>query len=212
MTSYGFNLTRNQIQRHAPIRRGIRRFVGAYIAKYVRERVQKRGRGARGKLRGYSEASITMSKTPTAGVKKYRPPPVGGIDLGTKVLYKRGYKEYREALGKRVNAFVFDLTGDAWRDWDYSQGGVTADIEIGFSKVENEMAAKEAENNGRAGMFEFDRRGFAKLNRGILNYLQAEYKGFEQGGRARAMANAKSAKTAQAVLDILNRLLSSSGR
>lgn len=125
----------------------VRRDIAELIKMHIRVRVGREGRGADGKLKGYSTKPLVLTK----GAKPRLTP-----KRGWHSFHKRGYKQYREELGLESDKFVFDNKGAAWRDWMQAQQEATGPLAFGFSNGKNLMAADAAVDNDRDDMFDLN--------------------------------------------------------
>lgn len=130
----------------AAIKAKYRKVLAKHIRDGIRERVSKRGLGAHGPLKGYSQKPLKMFK----GTKPRKTPARGWGSY-----HEGGYKQYRDELGMPSDIFVFSNIGTAWKDWRASDNG-SGPIAFGFANGLNNMAADAAQDNGRPDMFEPD--------------------------------------------------------
>jgi hypothetical protein len=146
----------------------------------VKDRVQQEGVGPDGKvLVGYSTRPTRVQQLNELKPKRR---PRGGRDRTTSqnrnnwtMLYEGGYKEYRQKIGLRADAFYFSNFGTAWRHFGtmYPSGfvregaGFRWRLYIGFRRQEDQVAAADAEIK-RPGMFTVGPREAAAYCRSIL--------------------------------------------
>jgi hypothetical protein len=141
----------------------IRKEIAQQIKEYIMERVNVRGQGANGKLKGYSTKPLRIHK-PDAGQKPMQKPARGWASF-----HKGGYKQYRDEAGLISNKFVFSNKGAAWRDWMKATQEPDGPLRFGFSDSLNVMAADEAIENGREDMLDLNS---IELNRFGQEYIE----------------------------------------
>ena len=142
----------------------IRISVGQAIANRIRHRVQKRGEGASGKLKGYSTNPRKMSISNQGRLKPIVKPKARIMrkSEGSKAVsraqrvafFKGGYKQYREDVGLGSEKFILSNKGELWRDWKAGMDSPTGRVKVGFSRAANMIASDLAQNDGRGDMFE----------------------------------------------------------
>ena len=125
----------------------VRRDIAELIKMHIRLRVGRDGRGASGRLKGYSTNPLVM----TRGDKPRLTP-----KRGWHSFHGRGYKQYREELGLESDKFVFDNKGAAWRDWMGATQDDAGPLAFGFANSKNLMAADAATENDREDMFDLN--------------------------------------------------------
>lgn len=140
----------------------IRKQVAELIKQHIMERVNNRGQGANGKLKGYSTNPLPIFK-PGAGQKPMQKP-----SRGWGAFYKGGYKQYRDEAGLVSSKFVFSNKGAAWRDWMKATQEPEGPLRFGFSDSLNVAAADEAIENGREDMLDLNSNELDKFGQGYI--------------------------------------------
>lgn len=141
----------------------IRKEVAELIKQHIMSRVNTEGRGANGKLKGYSTNALPIFK-PGAGQKPMQKP-----SRGWGAFYQGGYKQYRDEAGLISNKFVFSNKGAAWRDWMKATQEPDGPLRFGFSDSLNVEAADKAIENGREDMLDLNS---IELNRFGQDYIE----------------------------------------
>lgn len=166
------NLLKDGVDRVRNVRLRLRRAIGKWLEHYIRDRVQNKGMGAHGALRGYSDNPVLIADPRPKGLKPIITP-VGGVKTKKGMFFTGGYIEYKQLSGQVWDIFTLTNRGDLWRDWKYFESNsLTKPIELGFSDDKNTMVAEiERNEHGRAGIFGLDRSGRRKLTQYIEKWL-----------------------------------------
>lgn len=150
---------------YAP-RRKVRVRIGKLLRDSIQRRVQTTGHGASGPVKGYSEhpfllaasnegrlKPIVLPNTSRGSnkVKKFRATSFENTSGIPYVFYAGGVRQYKRETGQESNMFVLTNRGALWRDWQVEEVPLASggSVRIGFSRLENYLAAKAAEDNGR---------------------------------------------------------------
>lgn len=148
----------------------IRRIVIEHIKNHTRDRIRNQSAGAGGTpLQGYSVRPLFI-RWPRKGMKAITKP-VGGLKTRRGYFFQGGYKDYREKAGLIHNRFVFENTGDAWKDWKIlSTGSGTTPATIGFSKPANAVAANAAIER-RPLLFRIDKNELSMVDADVTSLI-----------------------------------------
>ena len=173
---FSAGLSRVDVDRGRSTRLRLRRAIGKWLENYIRDRVQQRGIGAYGKLKGYSASPFLMMWPRPSSLKPIIPPR-GGVKTRQGRYYRGGYKQYKNLTGQVWDKFTLTNRGDLWRDWKYfERNSLTEPIELGFSDPRNsEVAEVERTLHGRPGIFKLDSKGRRLLNKFIENWLKTNF-------------------------------------
>ena len=170
------------------VRMALRRAIVQRLRNEIQERVQRRGEGANGPVKGYSETPLLMKAENAGRVKpiilpstnrghenKTRRTPMRDSEGAKWVYYGRGYGQYKRETGQESELFTFTNKGNAWRDFKTLGIEVTADgvpdAAIGFTRPENNMAADKAVNDGRPDLFDAGEAEVAKAEGEALTII-----------------------------------------
>lgn len=155
------------------LRRRVQKDLVEWIRDYVRRRIEDFSLGAGGTpLEGYSTSPL---RVPYVGVPKRHKRPVGGVKTRGGMFFKGGYKEYKEKAGLVSNRFDFKNTRDAWRDWRVLvYGDLAGTSEIGFSDVNNAIAANAAQDK-RPLLFSLDASELSVINAEVITMINERF-------------------------------------
>lgn len=153
---------RSRVATDIQVRLGAREAVAKWLGSYIRKRVQQRGMGSAGALKGYSTRPLRVD----TGILNKRVPP-GGFPK----RYQGGYAEYRADVGLQNSHFALTNTGYSFNNFGASieSGNPSSDISVGFSDARSVQAADEAIKNGREHMFDLNEK---EVDRAAAIYLK----------------------------------------
>lgn len=156
-----------------------KRRAGKWTAAYLKNRIQKKGKGAGGSdLKGYSTRPVRVSR----GLLKKRVPP-GGFPK----YYKGGYAAYREDVGLQIDHFAFTNTGTSFNRFgsEVADQAPNTPIVVGFASEKSHLAAMVAVEKGRSDMFDLSDRELDRVMGIYLDSVVASaWKGIFEGAEA----------------------------
>lgn len=162
--------------------------VAKWLGNYIRNRIQKRGMGAEGRLKGYSTRPVKVSQ----GLLTKRVP-AGGFPKH----YSGGYKEYREDVGLQTSHFAFTNTGYSMSTFagETRAGDPSSPIFVGFTDGRSVKAADAAIERDREHMFAVNDKELDKLAalylKSVTSTLWDPF--FEKGGASQDTASLEDA-------------------
>lgn len=160
---------KSQIVRQVISRSGKRKILtraADWTKNHVRHRVQVKGKGASGLLKGYSTNPITM---------KYRGRNKAILLNNTKGKWGRypgGYKQYKEHTGQESELFQLSNKGNLWKSWDRGGANSGDSVVIGFASAAEGAIATEHQENGREDMFDLNTAEIKMLEKAVADVIE----------------------------------------
>lgn len=169
-------------------RQALRRAVAQRIRNEIQERVQRRGEGAGGRVKGYSTGPMLLKAENAGRMKPIILPSTQREHAGkTKrtatrdatgakwVFYRGGTEQYKRETGQVFDRFTLTNKGALWRDWRVLGVVVAADgvvdAGIGFSRKENADAAGKAEADGRPDLLDVGSAEVERAEQEALDFI-----------------------------------------